>query len=194
MAKEAMNPKVITNPPYLKTIFGSPRFAWLWTIIRVYLGWSWLTAGWGKIGNPAWTKTGLAVKGFFTGAVTVPEGGKSVIAYDWFRNFLTFLLEGEHYVWMGKLIAWGEVLVGIGLILGALVGFAAFFGALMNFNFMLAGTASTNPVMFLLSILVIAAWKIAGYYGVDRWLLPMIGTPWQRKSASGKLKADKARA
>ena len=22
------------------------------------------------------------------------------------------------------------------------------------------------------------AWKVAGYYGVDRWLLPMLGTPW----------------
>jgi thiosulfate dehydrogenase [quinone] large subunit len=23
------------------------------------------------------------------------------------------------------------------------------------------------------------AWKIAGYYGADRFLLPMLGTPWQ---------------
>jgi thiosulfate dehydrogenase [quinone] large subunit len=22
------------------------------------------------------------------------------------------------------------------------------------------------------------AWKVAGYYGVDRYLLPMLGTPW----------------
>jgi thiosulfate dehydrogenase [quinone] large subunit len=23
------------------------------------------------------------------------------------------------------------------------------------------------------------AWKVAGYYGVDRYLLPLLGTPWQ---------------
>lgn len=123
----------------------------------------------------------MAVRGFWANAVAIPETGSPAIKYGWFRSFLTFLLEGEHHTWMAKLIVAGEILVGIGLILGALVGFAAFFGALMNFNFMLAGTASTNPVLFLLSILIIAAWKVAGYYGVDRWLLPMVGTPWQRQ-------------
>jgi hypothetical protein len=24
----------------------------------------------------------------------------------------------------------------------------------------------------------ILAWRVAGYYGVDRWLLPLLGTPW----------------
>ena len=51
-------------------------------------------------------------------------------------------------------------------------------GSFMNMSFMLAGSASTNPVMFALAIGVILAWKVAGYYGVDRWLLPMLGTPW----------------
>ncbi len=73
----------------------------------------------------------------------------------------------------------GEVLVGVALILGAFVGVAAFFGGLMNWNFMMAGTASTNPLLFLLSILLILAWKTAGWYGLDRVLLPLLGTPWQ---------------
>ena len=89
------------------------------------------------------------------------------------------LIDNEAYVWFGKLIAFGELLVGIGLIVGAFVGVAAFFGAAMNFNFLLAGTASTNPLMFLLAMLLIMAWKTAGYYGLDRFLLPLIGTPWQ---------------
>ncbi len=49
----------------------------------------------------------------------------------------------------------------------------------MNFNFMLAGSASTNPVLFLLAVLLILAWKVAGYYGLDRVLLHRLGTPWQ---------------
>lgn len=183
MRKEAINPATFPDPPYVQTLFSSTRFAWLWTLVRVYVGWSWLTAGWGKVNNPAWVQSGAAVRGFWTNVTTVPEGGSSVITYDWYRNFLAYLLEAEHYVWMAKLIAWGELLVGIGLVLGALTGFAALFGALMNFNFMLAGTASTNPVLFLLSILLIMAWKVAGWYGLDRWLLPLLGTPWKAPAA-----------
>lgn len=179
MRKQELSPEMIPDPPYVQALLSSTRFAWLWTIVRVYVGWSWLTAGWGKVQNPAWVQTGVAVKGFWTAATAVPEGGQAAITYDWYRNFLTLLLEGDHYVWMAKLIAWGELLIGVGLVLGALTGFAALFGALMNFNFMLAGTASTNPVLFLLSILLILAWKVAGWYGVDRWLLPRLGTPWK---------------
>jgi thiosulfate dehydrogenase [quinone] large subunit len=69
-------------------------------------------------------------------------------------------------------------LVGVALIVGALVGVAAFFGALMNMSFMLAGSASTNPVLFTLGISMILAWKVAGYIGVDRVLLPKLGAPW----------------
>jgi thiosulfate dehydrogenase [quinone] large subunit len=69
--------------------------------------------------------------------------------------------------------------VGIGLILGLLTGIAAFFGAFMNMSFLLAGSASTNPVMFTLAVGIMLAWKVAGYYGLDRYVLPMLGTPWR---------------
>jgi thiosulfate dehydrogenase [quinone] large subunit len=46
-------------------------------------------------------------------------------------------------------------------------------------SFLLAGSASSNPVLFVLAMGLILAWRVAGYYGVDRWLLPMLGTPWQ---------------
>jgi thiosulfate dehydrogenase (quinone) large subunit len=36
--------------------------------------------------------------------------------------------------------------------------------------FMLAGTASTNPVLGAISILIIFGWKVAGAWGVDRSL------------------------
>jgi thiosulfate dehydrogenase [quinone] large subunit len=69
--------------------------------------------------------------------------------------------------------------VGVALILGALTGIAAFFGALMNMSFLLAGSASSNPVLFIFAIGLMLAWKVAGYYGLDRYLLPRLGTPWQ---------------
>jgi thiosulfate dehydrogenase [quinone] large subunit len=48
----------------------------------------------------------------------------------------------------------------------------------MNMSFLLAGSGSTNPVMFTLAIGLILAWKVAGYYGLDRFLLPALGVPW----------------
>ena len=60
-----------------------------------------------------------------------------------------------------------------------LTGIAAFFGALMNMSFLLCGSASTNPVLLSLAIGLILACRVAGYYGVDRYLLPQLGAPWR---------------
>ena len=73
----------------------------------------------------------------------------------------------------------GEVLIGVALIVGLFTGIAAFFGGFMNWNFMMAGTASTNPLLFVIAVALILAWKVAGYYGLDRYVLPALGTPWQ---------------
>ena len=88
------------------------------------------------------------------------------------------MLAHQWYTWFAKVIAAGEFLVGLGLIVGALVGIAAFFGTVLNFNFQLAGSASTNPVLFGLGVLLVMAWKTAGWTGIDRVLLPRLGTPW----------------
>src|SRR5437764_2623890 len=92
------------------------------------------------------------------------------------------MVDNHWEVFFGKLIAFGETAVGLGLILGAFVGIAAVAGSFMNLNFMLAGSASTNPVLLLLAILLILAWKTAGYIGFDRVLLPLLGTPWQAQA------------
>ncbi len=169
---------LITDPPIAQLLFNDTRLSWLWLIARLYVGYSWLTSGLGKITNPAWTETGEALRGFWVTAVQIPAQGRPPVTFDWYRDFLTFLLNGGHYVWFAKLIVFGELAIGTALILGAFVGIAAFFGAFMNWNFLMAGTASINPVLFTLSILLILAWKTAGYIGLDRWLLPRLGTPW----------------
>jgi len=160
-------------------LFHTTSYAWLWAILRIWLGYQWLHAGWGKLFNPAWMETGASLRGFLTRATTIPEGGSAPAVYEWYRSFLQFLLDGGHYTWFAKLVVWGEILVGLGLILGAFTAIAAFFGAVMNMSFMLAGTVSSNPVMFTAAVLIMLAWKVAGWYGLDRWLLHEVGTPWQ---------------
>jgi thiosulfate dehydrogenase (quinone) large subunit len=170
----------VTDPPVVDSLFGSTRWAWLWLIARLYVGYTWLSSGLGKVTNPAWTQTGEALQGFWARAVAIPEApARPAIAFGWYRTFIQSMLDGGHYTWFAKVIVFAELLVGVALILGAFVGIAAFVGAFMNWNFMMAGTASINPVLFTISILLILAWKNAGWIGLDRVLLPLLGTPWR---------------
>jgi thiosulfate dehydrogenase [quinone] large subunit len=173
----------IEGPSFARFLFSNSRAGLVWLPIRVFLGFTWLEAGIHKLTGPGWVDGGSALKGYWTAAIAVSNTGKGPITYDWYRDFLSFLLNGGHYSWFAPLVTFGEILVGIGLIVGALTGFASFFGAFMNMSYLLAGSASTNPIMFALAVGVMMAWKVAGYYGIDRWLLPRLGTPWAPGSA-----------
>ncbi len=178
----------IEGPAFARFLFGNSRAGMLWLPIRLFLGFAWLDAGIHKITDPAWTTGGEALRGYWERAAAIPEQGRPPITYEWYRDFINTLLAGGHETWFSWVIMFGEIAVGIGLIFGILTGVAAFFGALMNMSFLLAGSASTNPVLFTLAVGLMLAWKVAGYYGVDRWLLPSLGTPWRPGSlAAGRV-------
>jgi len=179
--------EVFADPPFAQSLFNSPKWAWFWVIARLYVGYSWLTSGIGKLSNPAWTQTGEALKGFWERAVAIPDApARPLIAFDWYRGFLQSMIDAGAYTWFSKIIYIGEILIGVALILGLFTGIAGFFGGFMNWNFMMAGSASTNPVLFTLSILLVLAWKTAGWWGLDRFVLPALGTPWQPGKAIGR--------
>lgn len=48
----------------------------------------------------------------------------------------------------------------------------------MSLNYLLAGSLSLNPILCVLSLFLLLAWRVSGFYGVDRYLLPLLGTPW----------------
>ena len=174
---------IIPDPPFAHALFSSTRFAWLWLIVRVYVGYTWLAAGWEKLSGGKWAG-GEPLKGFWTKALAPDE---SPIAVGWYHNFIQYMLDNQWYTFFAQLVMWGELLVGVGLILGALTGIAAFFGAFMNWNYIMAGSASTNGWLGVLAIFLILAWKVAGWYGLDRWLLPLLGTPWRPGELTGAL-------
>jgi thiosulfate dehydrogenase [quinone] large subunit len=171
---------LIQDPPIAQFLFQSSKAAVIWLFVRLYIGWAWLEAGWHKFEDPAWMESGQAILAYWQRALGTAPNGKPIIVYDWYRTFIEFLANSGAHPWFAKLIVFGEIAVGLGLIVGALVGVAAFFGALMNMSFLMAGTVSTNPVLFFAAILLILAWKNAGYIGIDRYLLPMLGTPWKQ--------------
>jgi thiosulfate dehydrogenase (quinone) large subunit len=175
----------VADPVGWRRLLGNVFFALFWLPVRFFVGRDWLSAGWHKVTDPEWTQSGAALQTYWQRAAAIPEQGRPAITYDWFRQFLQYMLDHGWYTWFAKLIAFGEVLVGLGLLVGALVGIAALFGTVMNFSFMLAGSASSNPVLFGLAVFLVLAWKVAGFWGLDRWLLPTLGTPWQRGALLG---------
>ncbi len=206
----------IEEPPLARWLFASTQAAWLWLVLRLWLGWEWFQAGWGKVfggnitwkvwdwgdeaygltgtGNIGWVRSGTvvaadgteqfrevgsSVAGFASGAIAASEGPHPDVAYSWYVSFLEWIRDTAYPV-MGPLVAVGELLIGIMLILGLLTGIAAFLGAVLNFSFAFAGSAGVNPGMIAVSGLLILAWRNAGWYGLDRWVLPALGTPWHR--------------
>jgi len=180
MKKVFFGPTHMDNPKMIDALFGKTNFSWLWLIVRIFVGIQWLSASIHKLSSPAWIQTGEALKAYWMNAAAIPAApAKPVIYYDWYRTFIQSLLNHQSYLWFGKLIAIGELLVGLALILGFLVGLTAFFGGLMNLSFMLAGSLGSGPVLIVLEMLLVVAWKTAGYYGLDRYFFNFIGAPWK---------------
>jgi thiosulfate dehydrogenase [quinone] large subunit len=139
----------------------------------------WLSSGYAKLVSSTWMVSGTALKSFWIHSISSSrEGQGPQPVYDWYHAFLTFMLDNTWYTWLAKFIACGEMIVGICLLLGAFVGIAALFGAVLNFNYALAGSAGTNTVILLMGGFLVTAWTISGYLGLDRYLLPRLGTPW----------------
>ena len=158
--------------PFARFFLANTKMAPFWLIIRLYLGWEWLNAGWEKVMNPVWfgSSAGAALTGFINGALAKTGGAHPDVQW-WYAWFLQHAVLTHVHAW-SNFVAVGELLVGIGLCLGFLTGISAFFGLFMNLNYLLAGTVSVNPIWFTLSIGLILAWKVSGYIGLDRWVLP----------------------
>lgn len=142
-----------------------PKMAILWTVLRVWLGVQWLKAGLPKIGT-------FDAEGFLHGAIAKAEGAHPAVQ-GWYAGFLENVALPNVGL-INILIPWGEVLVGIALILGLATLPALLAGAFMNLNFLLAGTVSTNPVLYTIAILLIAAGTAATFYGLDRFAVRYI--------------------
>src|SRR6202022_1960205 len=148
----------------------------VWVPGRVCVRYRFLIAGWHKFQTPAWMDgSGQGISGYWKGALGTTPSGAPVVTFDWYRGFLQLLVDTNSAGWFSYAIVFGELAVGVGLIVGAFVGLAAVGGLRLNMSFLLAGTVSTTPVLVIVGVLLILAWKNAGYFGLDYFLLPMLG-------------------
>lgn len=178
-------PALVANPPreqfpepaIARFFLGSSGSSGMWFVVRMNVGAQWLLAGWEKAVSPAWGTNGVAMKGFVAGALAKANGPFPAVQ-GWYAGFLKNVVLPYVGVWSFA-ITWGEVLVGLGVLLGALTGIAAGFGVLMNLNYLLAGTVSINPVLGTMGLFLVFAWRVAGQYGLDAVLLPALGLPWK---------------
>ena len=166
------------DSPVARALFADVRWAWIWLILRLYVGWEWLSAGWEKLHSATWvgSQAGVALTGFVKGALA-ETGGAHPAVQSWYAAFLQNVVLPHVAVW-SYVVSFGETLVGIALILGLFTGIAAFFGGFMNVNYLMAGSVSTNPILFAIATWLVLAWKTAGWWGLDRWVITELGTPW----------------
>lgn len=169
----------------MTSVLRDPRLGLVWLAVRLWVGWQFLDAGWEKIRDAAWVGSDApaAINGFlsFASSDQMTAGEHPAVA-SWYASLIdNAFLPGDTV--LSYLIAIGEFAVGLGLILGAFTMAAAFFGAFMNLNFMLAGSTGTgdNPLMFGLGLLLLFAGAAAYVYGLDRFMIPRLRTLLTRR-------------
>jgi len=165
------------EPAISRFFLGSEGSSVMWFVVRMYVGAEWLLAGWEKVKSPAWGTSGKAIAGFVAGALAKSSGPNPAVQ-GWYATFLQQIVLPNAGLF-SFLVTWGEVAVGIGILLGILTGIAAGFGVLMNMNYLLAGTVSVNSVLGVLGLFLFFSWRICGWIGFDRVLLPALGMPWK---------------
>src|SRR3972149_285299 len=119
MAKGIVRGNIVEDPPLARFLFGSTTMAWVWLVVRVRGGYQGINAALAKISGPAWVESGLALKGFWERAAAIPDKGRPLIVFDWYREFIQWLLNTQSYTWFGKVVSYGGLLVGGALVLGA---------------------------------------------------------------------------
>jgi thiosulfate dehydrogenase (quinone) large subunit len=164
----------------------TPQAATVWTVLRIWLGIQWLEAGWHKLTD------GFDTTGFLQGAISNAAGEHPAVQ-GWYAGFLenAALPNAELF---NILIPLGEMLVGVGMILGAATIPALLAGAFMNLNFLMAGTVSTNPILYTAAIILLFTGGGAYYFGIDRFLVPFVKNAMANKKVRNKEKMERKHA
>ncbi|MFD2614403.1 DoxX family protein [Paenibacillus gansuensis] len=148
-------------------------------LLRIYLGWTWLKAGWEKV-----SAGGFNASGYLQGAVGKSTGEHPAVE-SWWAEFLTGVAL-PNVALFNVLVPWGELLVGIGLLTGTLTSPAVLMGMVMNFSYMFSGSAGTNPQMLLIGMILLTAGVNAGRIGADRWIAPWLERRFRNSGSLSK--------
>ncbi|GAB3422190.1 DoxX family protein [Haloparvum alkalitolerans] len=138
--------------------------AWFVLALRLMMGFAFLNAGLSKLLGPE----PFSAYGYL--AFAVPEnGGPAVGAFLWMANSAAFM------AFVDVAVPFGQIAIGLGLIVGAFVRLAAFFGASMMGMFYLANWDVAHGLIngdfaYLLVFLAVAAFGAGRILGLDRYI------------------------
>ena len=102
------------------------RYATVLAALRMFTGLSWLSHGIGKLLNPQWNAPGGGFASF-VGDMTHDTSGA-------YHDFVTNVVL-THASVFGGLVAWGETLTGVSLLLGLLTRLGGAGGAFLTLNY-----------------------------------------------------------
>lgn len=161
------------------------KMAIVWTLLRIWLGFQWIEAGYYKIKQP-----GFDAGGFIQGAIANANGDSPVVQ-GWYASFLEQVAL-PNIEFFNILIPWGEFLVGLGLILGLATIPALIAGAFMNINFIMAGVGlnSLDTKLFAVAAILLLIGTTRYYYGLDRFAIPYIKAFFYKKDVANEIKVS----
>lgn len=136
--------------------------AGLIALLRIYIGYKWVTAGFGKISSG-----GFDAGGFIQMATDNPA------VPSWWASFLETVAVPNQGLF-SFMVMWGEFLVGIALLAGIFTNFAALMGVTLNLSFLFSGSGMLDAQMAVITVFVVIAGSNAGRFGLDRWVLPFL--------------------
>ncbi|MGE8205970.1 DoxX family membrane protein [Heyndrickxia sp. NPDC080065] len=130
-------------------------FKYLFSLIRIGLGVSWLQQGVFKL-QAHFTMSGLS-----------EAVANNNVTPDWFKFFMVHFVERNMSLF-NLLIPWGETLVGLGLILGILTLPAILCAIFMNLNYWLSNMIYIYPVQLSIAVILLLGNKYTSYFSVTR--------------------------
>jgi thiosulfate dehydrogenase [quinone] large subunit len=166
----------------------SPEIAW--ALLRIFLGFLFVMAGTEKLlGN----FNGTALTGTLTSWI---NGGGGVPSDPnlWYVGFLKGTVIPHASLFAG-LVAYGETLVGIFLILGLSTSIVALIGAFLNANYYFAAAQTSASIqmvnaLFIVVELLFALACVGQFYGLDQ---PLFGY-LRRRRKEGKVGISSSKA
>ena len=103
-----MTPEQFQEPRWARFLFTGTTAAWLWLVVRLYMAYVYLPAGWGKITSGKWLfGDGSPIQGLVGGAISSED------TPAWYVWFLQNIVQPNASLF-ATLVALGETAIGLG--------------------------------------------------------------------------------